>query len=335
MDKTVAFYPGPAGATESELDLDAWSTISGADTRLSMLRRRRRSAAGAGARPRPRRSRAQCRGRVLPGAHRRLLRIRRQTANVVAGLRRWSRSTRVRRRVLRRGSRRGARWPRCERPDVHHLGRDRGTLFGHASSHRAHRHRGSRRRADPGHRAAVPDPHRAAAAALLRRRGRRPGRPVRAAGALGQHPTHLPVAAQHRDGARASPAPPRSHCRWSAPTTSKWRRRSICTPCATAPSRSCSSSVERFSCQASADSPSIRCRGNARPSTNCRWRCGSQLIRLHYPNAGWVRLQPRHDLRAGRLQVGPRHARLRGCRHHVVGRGAPVAVPRVEREEVR
>jgi len=34
MDRTVAFYPGPAGATESELDLDAWSTISGADTRL-------------------------------------------------------------------------------------------------------------------------------------------------------------------------------------------------------------------------------------------------------------------------------------------------------------
>lgn len=33
MDKTVAFYPGPAGATESELDLDAWNTISGTDTR--------------------------------------------------------------------------------------------------------------------------------------------------------------------------------------------------------------------------------------------------------------------------------------------------------------
>src|SRR4249919_3352663 len=38
------------------------------------------------------------------------------------------------------GSRRGARWPRCERPDVHHLGRDRGTLFGHSSSDRAQRH---------------------------------------------------------------------------------------------------------------------------------------------------------------------------------------------------
>jgi hypothetical protein len=37
MGETVAFYPGPAGATESELDLDAWSTISGADSRLAML----------------------------------------------------------------------------------------------------------------------------------------------------------------------------------------------------------------------------------------------------------------------------------------------------------
>jgi hypothetical protein len=33
IDRTVAFYPGPAGATESELDLDAWNTIDGVDTR--------------------------------------------------------------------------------------------------------------------------------------------------------------------------------------------------------------------------------------------------------------------------------------------------------------
>src|SRR5215472_2436548 len=31
LGRTVAFYPGPAGATESELDLDAWSSISGAN----------------------------------------------------------------------------------------------------------------------------------------------------------------------------------------------------------------------------------------------------------------------------------------------------------------
>lgn len=37
MDKTVAFYPGPAGATESELDLDAWTTIGGAALALTML----------------------------------------------------------------------------------------------------------------------------------------------------------------------------------------------------------------------------------------------------------------------------------------------------------
>jgi hypothetical protein len=37
LGKTVAFYPGPAGATESELDMDAWDSISGADTSLDML----------------------------------------------------------------------------------------------------------------------------------------------------------------------------------------------------------------------------------------------------------------------------------------------------------
>ena len=42
------------------------------------------------------------------------------------------------------------------------------------------------------------EPH---AARLLRRRGRGPGRPVRAAGALGHHHAHFPVAADHRDGA--------------------------------------------------------------------------------------------------------------------------------------
>src|ERR1700730_5923676 len=37
LGRTVAFYPGPAGATESELDLDAWNAIGGADSRLSLL----------------------------------------------------------------------------------------------------------------------------------------------------------------------------------------------------------------------------------------------------------------------------------------------------------
>jgi hypothetical protein len=37
LDRTVGFYPGPAGATESELDLDAWSLITAADSRLAMM----------------------------------------------------------------------------------------------------------------------------------------------------------------------------------------------------------------------------------------------------------------------------------------------------------
>jgi hypothetical protein len=36
--RTVAFYPGPAGATESELPLEAWRRIEEADPRLAVLR---------------------------------------------------------------------------------------------------------------------------------------------------------------------------------------------------------------------------------------------------------------------------------------------------------
>lgn len=34
LGRTVAFYPGPAGATESELDLQAWNDIRAADPRV-------------------------------------------------------------------------------------------------------------------------------------------------------------------------------------------------------------------------------------------------------------------------------------------------------------
>ncbi|WP_328320243.1 DUF5947 family protein [Streptomyces sp. NBC_00388] len=38
QDRTVAFYPGPAGATESELPLDAWDTVVASAPALAMLR---------------------------------------------------------------------------------------------------------------------------------------------------------------------------------------------------------------------------------------------------------------------------------------------------------
>jgi hypothetical protein len=37
LDRTVAFYPGPAGATESELDLDAWGAVEAAEPRIGLL----------------------------------------------------------------------------------------------------------------------------------------------------------------------------------------------------------------------------------------------------------------------------------------------------------
>ncbi len=37
LGRTVAFYPGPAGACESELDLDMWDAIRSADRRVEML----------------------------------------------------------------------------------------------------------------------------------------------------------------------------------------------------------------------------------------------------------------------------------------------------------
>ncbi len=37
LGRTVAFYPGPAGACESELDLDAWDAIRRGDSRVGLL----------------------------------------------------------------------------------------------------------------------------------------------------------------------------------------------------------------------------------------------------------------------------------------------------------
>lgn len=37
LDRTIAFYPGPAGATESELPLDAWASVLAANPQLSLM----------------------------------------------------------------------------------------------------------------------------------------------------------------------------------------------------------------------------------------------------------------------------------------------------------
>ncbi len=47
MQRMVAFYPGPAGATESELPLDAWSTVTAQNPAAAAADPRRRSPARA------------------------------------------------------------------------------------------------------------------------------------------------------------------------------------------------------------------------------------------------------------------------------------------------
>jgi hypothetical protein len=37
LGKTIAFYPGPAGVTESELSLDAWDTVAQANPRIATM----------------------------------------------------------------------------------------------------------------------------------------------------------------------------------------------------------------------------------------------------------------------------------------------------------
>ena len=91
--------PGPAGATESELDLAAWNDIRAADPRVDMLADDTEALL-----VRVPDDDETATARVLSGAHRRLLRVRRPAANAVARLRRRPAGARVRRRVLRASS---------------------------------------------------------------------------------------------------------------------------------------------------------------------------------------------------------------------------------------
>ena len=79
--RVVAFYPGPAGATESELPLDAWDAVLAANPALGLLRPDVEALLLRGAERGPRGSTATC-------ADRRLLRAGRPAAVAVARLRR-------------------------------------------------------------------------------------------------------------------------------------------------------------------------------------------------------------------------------------------------------
>ena len=309
LDRTVAFYPGPGRCHRVRAGPGRLERSSRRRSAGRPAGRRRRGAAGAGARTTSATAARVCHLVPIDACYEFVGRLRMLWRGFDGGSRtRAATSTTSSPTVA--DAQQGGRmtWPMTEvtfavldvAPEPYAVT---------PSSDRAGRHRRGRRRTGPRDRAALPGAHRAAAAPLLRRRGRGAARPVRRPRALGHHPAHLPVAALAPRWCRVSPAPPRSTCRWRAPTTSRWPPRSTCTRCATAPSR-CSS------CSAEPSSPQgdqrlrrrSRCRGTARTVTTCRCRSGATSSRQHFPNTGWVRLD--HDTvdRAGRLQVRARPA---------------------------
>ena len=107
LGRVAAFYPGPAGATESELPLDTWAEVVEANPELATLQP---DVEAFLVRLEPNRGGS----RVLHRPDRRLLRAGRPPAHAVAGLRRRQRGQRQARRLLRRGPGQGAddrRWP--------------------------------------------------------------------------------------------------------------------------------------------------------------------------------------------------------------------------------
>ncbi len=201
----VAFYPSPAGATESR----ALPRGLGRARRREPRARRPR-AGGRGADRQPPERAAQLRDR----ADRPLLRARRRDQGELGGHLGRARGRGRRRRVLRRAcASAGASRERGPGARVHgprgvvRRGRRRADAALRPRRERERRPRGVHDRAHGA------DQHRPGAAQLRRRDARAPRRPLRRAGALGGDDAQLPLGATRARSCRASPARRRSRSR--------------------------------------------------------------------------------------------------------------------------
>ena len=158
LERVAAFYPSPAGATESLLPLDTWDELVAANPELADARARRRGV------PRARRPRERPRRECYPRADRRLLRAGRPAAPAVAGLRRRREAHDALDAFFDRRAGEGAMSDLA----VRGARRARRAVRGGADAHAATAHHRDERRAGARRRAAVPDPDRAAAPPLRR-----------------------------------------------------------------------------------------------------------------------------------------------------------------------
>ena len=150
--------------------------------------------------------------------------------------------------------------------------------------------RGARGDVDPFDRAALPDPHRAAAPPLLAGRGGAAARAVRRDAALGRHAeavlwTHVSIDVPGFTGSTEIELPV------PAPTTSRSPRRSISTRSTTARSRCSFCSAARSSPRARRASASARCPWHKDATYRLPVRVWRELMDLYFPNSGWLRLQ--------------------------------------------
>ena len=206
-DRMVAFYPGPAGATESELPLDAWDGRRGGQPGAATAAARRRGAAGPRARTTSSAS-SSCHLVPIDACYELVGRLRQVWRGFDGGQEARGRA----RRVLRRGVGAQPAAPSAEagaddRPRVHGPRHRRRAVRRRAAADRPAADRGDHRRAGARDRAALPGADRAAAPRATttpRRQGLRDLFGDR--GPLVRHPQAVPVDAVRRPWCRASPA---------------------------------------------------------------------------------------------------------------------------------
>ena len=306
QDRTVAFYPGPAGATESELPLGAWDRIVDANPGSA---------------------------RCAPDVEALIVRMP-DRSRTRARLLTWCRSTRcyelvgrlrtpwrgfdggqearaaldeffADRRRAQRGRRPAAR--RDARADVHRR-RHRARAVRRAPNLPA-RLRIEETTGEPVHALALRcqvriEPQRrryddAEERALLDLFGDRTR--------LAADPQAVPVDARARPSRRGSPGAPRSTCRCRAPTTSTSRAprylhalRDGEVPLLFLFSGTVfSRGTHRLRRHPGAVGP-------ARPGTGCRSRVWRDLMEAHFPGTEWLRMRPRHRGGARPLPARPR-----------------------------
>ena len=273
LGRMVAFYPGPAGATESRAAARRLGPDRGGEPAARPTSPRRRGAAGARRRTA---ATAQCHLVPIDACYELVGQLRRCGAASTAARRRttaidaffadgasarspagWARRDRATAFTVARRRRRAVRG----RPAADRAAADRGVHRPDACtrSRCAARSASSRsaRRYDDGDGAGL--------------RG-----PVRRARPLGRHAAAVPLDAVQHHGAGLHRAAPRSTCRCRAPTTSR-------SPASHVPARAGDGDVpldaavlrHRVHPRRAPGSASSRCRGTARRPTGCRSRSGS------------------------------------------------------------